>query len=188
MRRTLLTVALASVSLFAVGGIAQAQEPPVVPTPPAFAPPAPGPVTDPASAGAFAKLYAVQHASQFLGQRDRRRVRVTDADAACLQSPFLDTRFGCVFTLKVLVISRNRGWDNWGHGDSRSYSRNRHSNKRDHGRDHQRFRVRRYGCLGGLTIDAGPPPAVQLKFVECQRIHQGRDDITVEEPTPVAPA
>ena len=183
-------VALLALSAFAVPSSALAQAPGPPDVPPALAPPTPGPVTDPASAGVVAKAYAVQHAGQFLDQQDgrnRRRVRVTDADAACLQSPFLDSRFGCVFTLKVLVISRNRGWDDWGRGDSRSHPRARsagdggHGHKR-HDRNHQEhFRVRRYGCLGGLTIDAGPPPSVQLKFVECQRIHGGRDDFQVDE-------
>ena len=75
MRSTLLTVALAAVSLFAIGGTALAQDVPGVP-PPAFAPPTPAPVVDNDSAGAFAKLYAAQHAGDFLARtaaRARRR-------------------------------------------------------------------------------------------------------------------
>ena len=130
MRRTCLTVALAAMSLFALGGTALADDPPGVP--PAFAPPAVAPVTDVPSANAFAEKYANDNAGRFLNS-DRRRVRVIDADAACLQSPVVATRFGCVFTLKALVISRNRGWDNWGHGDSRSHPRARSANPRKHG-------------------------------------------------------
>jgi len=178
MRRTLLTVALAAVSLFAVGGVAQAQEPPVVPTPPAFAPPAPAPVTDVASAEAFTENYVTDNARRLLNQRDRRRVRVTNADASCLQSPFLVTRFGCVFTLRAFVIQRNRGWDNWGHGDSRG----RAASVRGGHERHRHFRVRRFGCLGFLRVDGGPAvtPTAQVIQVECRRIP--REDITVDEP------
>jgi hypothetical protein len=178
-------VALLALGAFAVPASAMADDPPVVPTPPEFAPPTPAPVTDVASAQNAAEDYASDNARRFL-RIGRSFVRVTDANAACLLSPVVDTRFGCVFTLKVLVITQRRhGWDNWGHGDSRSHSRSVRHGKRDHQRP--RFRVRRYGCLGGLTLDAGPPVNVQLKFVECSRVHGGRDDITVEEPTPVAP-
>lgn len=180
MRRTVLTAALAAVSLFAMGGLAQAQEPPVVPVPPEFAPPAPAPVVDADSAGAFAKLYVAQHAGDLLRQRDRHRVRVLDVDAACLQSPILATRFGCVFTLKALVIQRKHGWDNWGHGDSRN--RGRAASVRGGHERHRHFRARRFGCLGFLRIDGGPTvtPTATVINVECARIP--RDDITVDEP------
>ena len=181
MRRTLLTTALCAVSLFALGGVAQAQEPPVAPTPPEFAPPAPAPVTDTDTAGAFTKLYVAQHAGDLLRQRNHRRVRVTSADASCLQSPILATRFGCVFTLRAFVIQRNRGWDNWGHGDSRGRSASTHGKRHDRIR-HQHFRVRRFGCLGFLRVDGGPTvtPTAQVVQVECARIP--REDITVDEP------
>ena len=97
MRRTLLTAALAVASLFAVGGVAQAQTPP--PVAPEFAPPALAPVTDVPSAENFTKLYVSSNARRLLNT-DRRRVRVINAEAACLQSPIVETRFGCVFTLQ----------------------------------------------------------------------------------------
>jgi hypothetical protein len=179
MRRACLTAALAAVSLFAVGGVAQAQEPPVAPVPPAFAPPAVAPVVDVASAENFAENFVADNARRLLNQRDRRRVRVTDAVARCLQSPILATRFGCVFTLRAFVIQRNRGWDNWGHGDSRGHGRVASYKGKKHGRH---FRVRRFGCLGFLRINGGPAvtPTAQVVQVECARIP--REDITVDEP------
>ena len=118
MRRVLIGVAVAASSLLMFGGVAQAGDPPAEPTvPPAFAPPAPAPVVDNDSAADFAKDYADDNADRFLRQR-HRRVRVIDADAACLTSPVVATRFGCVFTLRALVINRDRGWDGWGHGGS----------------------------------------------------------------------
>jgi len=172
-------VPLLALAALAVPGAALAQEPPVVPVPPAFAPPAPAPVTDVESAQAFTEDYVTDHAAQFLNQ-NHRRVRVTDAQAACLQSPFLATRFGCAFTLKALVIQRNRGWDNWGHGDSRN--RGRAASVRGGHERHRHFRVRRFGCLGFLRVDGGPAvtPTAQALSLECPRIP--REDITVDEP------
>jgi len=168
--------------LLAIPGSALADDPPGVP--PAFAPPVVAPVVDVPSANAFAENYASDNARRFLNQ-DRRRVRVIDTNASCLQSPVLDTRFGCVFTLKALVIQRNRGWDNWGHGDARSASsRSRHNGRRHDREHHQRFRVRQFGCLGFLRIDGGPAvtPHATLVNVECARIPRG--DLTVDEVTP----
>ena len=184
MRRTCLTVAIAAMSVFALGGVAQATEPPGVP--PAFAPPVVAPVVDVPSANAFAENYASDNARRFLNQ-DRRRVRVIDTNASCLQSPIVDTRFGCVFTLNALVIQRNRGWDNWGHGDSRGRSASLHHSKRGHRGHHQeRFRVRQFGCLGFLRINGGPAvtPTAQVVNVECARIPRGDRQITED----VAPA
>ena len=176
--RKVLVAAVAASSLLMVGaGPAMAQDPPKSDeVPPAFVPPTPGPVVDEASAEAFAEDYADDNARRFL-RSDRRRVRVIDANARCLASPIVETRFGCVFTLRALVISRSRGWDGWGH-------KARASGKRgDDRRRHRRFRVRQYGCLGALTIDGGPTvtPTVQVRFVECARIPRG--DREVVEPT-----
>jgi hypothetical protein len=169
MRRVVLLAALAATSLFAFGSIAMAQDdPPADPPPAEFAPPTPGPVTDNASAGAFAKLYVAQHVRDLIGT-DRRRIRLLDANAACLQSPVLDTRFGCVFTLRALVISRRHGWD-WSNS-SRAHSSGQ--GRRDHGRGHnRRFRVRQVGCLGFLRINGGPAvtPTAEVVNVECARI------------------
>jgi hypothetical protein len=176
MRRVLMVAAVAASSLLMFGGVAQAQDPPAEPTvPPAFAPPTPAPVVDTDSAEAFAEGYATKNARRFLRQRDRRRVRVIDANAACLQSPILETRFGCVFTLRALVINRRGGWDHWGHASKAS--------KRGHRGHHRpRFRIRNYGCLGFLRIDGGPEvtPTAQLIDVECARVP--RDDIEAPEP------
>jgi hypothetical protein len=175
MRRVLIGVAVAASSLLMFGGVAQAGDPPAEPTvPPAFAPPTPAPVVDTDSAADFAKDYADDNADRFLRQR-HRRVRVIDADAACLQSPFVATRFGCVFTLRALVINRSRGWDGWGHA-SKASKRGGHSKHRRH------FKIRNFGCLGAITIDGGPEvtPSAQLRFVECGRVP--RDDIEAPEP------
>jgi hypothetical protein len=175
MRRVLMIAAVAASSLLMSGGIAQAGEPPAEPTvPPEFVPPTPAPVVDTDSAADFAKDYADDNADRFLRQR-HRRVRVIDADAACLQSPFVDTRFGCVFTLRALVISRDRGWDGWGHS-ARKSSHKGHKSHRRH------FRIRNFGCLGAITIDGGPEvtPSAQLRFVECGRVPRG--DIEAPEP------
>jgi hypothetical protein len=171
MHRSTLIAGLAATAALAVPSLALADDPP-----PAFAPPAPAPVVDNASAGAFAKIYVARNASSFLRQ-DRRRVRVVDAQASCLTSPFLATRFGCVFTLRAFVIQRRNGWDNWGH-DARKSSQ--HGNK--HRNRH--FRVRQFGCLGFLRINGGPAvtPSAQLVQVECARVPRG--DSEIEEPTP----
>lgn len=171
MRRLMLFAATAAVSLFAVGGVALAgDEPPIAPPPTAAPLPAPAPVIDVDTAAAFTKIYVARNAPRFLGQ-DRRRVRVVDVQSACLQSPVLATRFGCVFTLRAAVIQRSRGWD-WGHS------------ARLHGGHKQpRVRVRNFGCLGSLRINGGPTvtPTVSLVQVECARIP--RDDTLVVAPT-----
>ena len=71
MRRALTLAVLAAISLFALGGVAQAQEPPAPDQtlPPTFVPPAPAPVTDVASAEAFAEGYATRNAWRFLRER-----------------------------------------------------------------------------------------------------------------------
>ena len=179
MRRVLIAAAVSAVSLFASAGIAQAGEPPV---PPAFAPPAPAPVTDVTSAEAFAKLYVARNARDLLteggirGIRHRRFVRAIDVNSACLQSPILATRFGCVFTLRALVINRRNGWDGWGHGPKG------HSSKRGHTPPRPRFRIRNYGCLGFLRVNGGPTatPTAEVVAVECARVPRG--DITAPEP------
>ena len=120
MRRALLLAALMAVSLFALGGVAQAQDPPAPDQtlPPSFVPPAPAPVTDVDSAEAFATGYAERNAWRFLRQSPRR-VRVIDANAACLEHPVVALRFGCVFTVRALVIQRRHGW--WGHDSKRGH-------------------------------------------------------------------
>lgn len=174
-------VPLLCLGAFAVPSAALADDPPGVP--PAFAPPVVAPVVDVPSANAFAENYASDNARRFLNQ-DRRRVRVINTDASCLQSPVLATRFGCVFTLRALVINRIRGWDNWGHGDARSASSRGHKNRRHDRERHHRFRVRSFGCLGFLRINGGPAvtPTAQLINVECARIP--REDRDVDEVTP----
>ena len=189
MRRVLVVAAVAASSLLMFGGVAQAQDPPAEPTvPPAFAPPAPAPVVDTDSAEAFTLDYVSDNGRDILreggvrGLRDRRFVRVIDAQAACLQSPIVETRFGCVFTLRALVIQKRRGgWDNWGHGpkghDSKAKSRRGHR-----GNHRPRFRIRNYGCLGFLRVDGGPTatPTADVVQVECARVRRG--DIEAPEP------
>ena len=111
MRRVLLLVAVAAVSMLAFGGVAQAQDPPAPDQtlPPTFQPPGPAPVTDVASAEAFATSYATRNAWRFL-RESPRRVRVVDAAARCLAHPVVADRYGCVFTLRALVIQRRHGW------------------------------------------------------------------------------
>ena len=92
-------------------------------------------------------------------------------NAACLQHPVTLTRFGCVFTLRALVIQRRHGW--WGH------------KARSAGGKHKprpRFRIRTYGCLGLARIDGGPgvTPTVTVPLVDCQRVPRG--DFTAPEP------
>jgi hypothetical protein len=181
MRRVLIGVAVAASSLLMFGGVAQAGDPPAEPTvPPAFSPPVVAPVVDTDSAEAFAENYADDNARRFLRERRRNRVRVIDVNAACLQSPILETRFGCVFTLRALVINRQRGWDGWGHSSKARHSSKRGDDKRRHHRP--RFRIRNFGCLGFLRIDGGPTvePTAQLIDVECARVP--RDDIEAPEP------
>lgn len=173
------------VPLLAIGALAlpasaiAGDDPPVSPSPPEFAPPTPAPVVDNDTAAAFTKIYVARNASRFLGQ-DRRRVRVLNVESACLTSPVLATRFGCVFTLRAAVIQRRGGWD-WGH-DSRAHSA---SKRGGHKPRHRRARVRLFGCLGSLRINGGPSvqPTVDTVQVQCARIP--KDDSWVEEPTPV---
>lgn len=157
--RRVFVAALAASSLLLIGGTgaAVAQDLPEADPPAAFSPPAPAPVTDVASAEAFAKRYVAKNASRFLDQ-NRHRVRVINVNASCLQHPAVETRFGCVFTLKAHVIQRRHGWDGW--------------DDKDHSKKHKRFKVRTYGCLGALTIDGGPDvtPSARVRFVECSRI------------------
>ena len=182
MRRVCVMAAVAATSLFALGGVAQAQDPPAPDQtlPPSFQPPAPAPVTDVDSAEAFAEGYADRNAWRFL-RTSPRRVRVIDADAACLENPAVALRFGCVFTLRALVIERSRGW--WGHDNKYRASSRRGDDDRGHKR-HRRFRIRQYGCLGLLTVIGGPTPQGILRNVECARIPRG--DFTAPEPEPVA--
>ena len=176
MRRTLTVAALAVASLFAFGGVAQAQDPTV---PEAFSPPAPPTeVVDVAGAEAFAENYADDNANRFLRERSRN-VRVIDVNSACLQNPAVATRFGCVFTLRALVIQRRHGW--WGHDSKRG-----HYSKYDRKHRKPKFRIRQYGCIGLLTVVGGPgvEPQGILRAVECARIPRG--DMNAPEPEPVA--
>jgi len=171
MRRVLL-IAVLAVGALALPSAAQATDPPV---PPAFAPPVVAPVVDVPTAEAFAKAYATENARSFLRERRRNRVRVIDAASRCLQSPVLATRFGCVFTLRALVIQRRNGWDNWGHGSKLK-------SRRGHHRPRPRFRIRNFGCLGFLRVNGGPAvtPTGELVAVECARVPRG--DIVAPEP------
>jgi hypothetical protein len=175
MHRALLVAALTVASLFALGGTALADHtpPPVVtPTPPPpVVTPTPAPVTDNTTAANFARLYVARNAGTLLGVNGRR-VRVTADDAACLQSPVLATRFGCVFTLRALVIQqRNRYWVG-----ARTASR------RGHHPSPTPLRARQFGCLGFLRINGGPTvtPTAEVVNVECARIPRG----DWEGPTP----
>ena len=182
--RRFIVAAVAASSMLLVGGAgsALAQDPPVSEPPAEFAPPAPGPVVDTESAGAFAKLYVVRNSDRLSRER-RERVRVLNVESSCLQAPFLETRYGCVFTLRAAIISRRGGWD-WGHGHkAHKSSRGDDNDRRHRGRDrdrNRRFRVRFVGCIGALRVDAGPPPSAQLQALECRRIQ--RDDEEVVAP------
>ena len=174
--RKVLVAAIAASSMLLLPGSALAQDPPAE-----FAPPAPAPVVDTTSAGAFAKLYVVRNSDRLT--RDRReRVRVLNVESTCLQAPFLETRYGCVFTLRAAIISRRGGWD-WGHDrDHKARVASRGGDDR-RGRDrdrNRRFRVRFVGCIGALRVDAGPPPSATLQAVECRRLQ--RDDEEVVAP------
>ena len=168
MHRSIITAATAALFLFAGSGVAQAQDPEEK-VPPAFSPPAPAPVVDQASAEAFMEGYAAQNAGRFLRQ-DRRRVRVFDVNAACLEHPVIADRFGCVFTLRAAVIlRRSRGWDGWDHKAATPASR---------GKGRPRFRIRNYGCLGLARVIGGPTvtPSVTVPLVECARVPRGDYD------------
>ena len=173
MRRVLLLVAVAAASMLALGGTAAAQDPPAPDQtlPPTFVPPAPAPVVDTDGAAAFTERYVSRNAWRFL-RESPRRVRVIDANAACLEHPVIAARFGCVFTLRALVIQRRSGW----HG----YPSKSGPPK------HRRVRVRQYGCLGALTVVGGPTatPTGIVRFVECARVPRG--DLSAPEPTPVS--
>ena len=180
MRRSLVVAAATATMLLTGASTALAQDP--APDAPEFAPPAVTEVTDVASAEAFSEGYVAREADEFLNQ-SRRRVRVYDVQTSCLVSPILETRFGCVFTLKALVISRSRGWHDWDH--KASVSSRGGDDRKKHKRHKPRIRIRNYGCLGALTIDGGPgvEPEVDVRFVECARIPRG--DREVEAPAPV---
>jgi hypothetical protein len=178
-------VPLLAIGAFALPATALAgDDPPVTPAPPEFAPaPAPQSVTDVPSANAFVKAYVARQAAEQL-RTQRNRVRVLDVQSSCLQSPLLDTRFGCVFTLRAAVINRRGGWDYWrGHDRARSASVRGGDDRRGNRNRHRRFRVRVIGCLGGLTVNGGPTvtPTVQVRFLECARIAR-------EDSEAVAPA
>jgi len=164
---------LLSLSLVGAVGTAQAQEDD--PVPPAFAPPAPAPVTDADSAALFLEGYVADNARRFL-RTDRRRVRVIDVNATCLQHPVTLTRYGCAFTLRALVIQRRHNWRNWGHG-----SKARTSGKRGEKPRH-RVRIRTFGCLGIARIDApaAGTPTVRIPLADCVRVP--RRDLVAPEP------
>lgn len=181
MRKYLVGAAVAASMLVGGASPALAQDPADKTVPPEFSPPAPAPVVDVASAEAFMERYAARNSSRFLDQ-NRRRVRVLDVNAACLEHPVLADRFGCVFTLRALVIRRDRGWDGWGGHDKAEPARAAGGNR---GR---RFRIRTYGCLGLARIIGGPTvtPSVTVPLIECARVPRG--DWDAPEPTPtVAP-
>ena len=189
MRRFLAgAVISASALCLAGGGTAFAQDPADKTAPPEFAPPAPAPVVDEASAEAFASRYAARNTSRFLGVRNSpRRVRVLSAEARCLEHPVIADRFGCVFRVRALVIRRNRGWDGYPgghHGDDKAIAASRGDDRGDRKRG-RRVRVREFGCLGLLRIVGGPTvtPQVTVPLVECARAP--RPDWDLPEPTPV---
>lgn len=170
--RRVLTVAACAASMLLMGGVgaAQASDPdPAVP--PAFSPPTATPVTDVTSAEAFARRYAARNAARFLGV-NRSRVRVVDANSACLEHPIIAARFGCVITLRALVIQRRHNWRNWEGASAASKS----STPR------RRVRIRTFGCLGLLRIVGGPSvtPSVTVPLIECARAPRG--DYTAPEP------
>jgi hypothetical protein len=174
--RSILIAAVAAASLLAPASAMAGDDPaPDGTLPPAFTLPAPTPVTDVATAETFTQNYASRNAPRFLGS-DRRRTRVTDVQARCLEHPVIADRFGCIFTLRASVWERGR---NWGHS---SRLKSRHGD--DHGnrgRD-RRVRVRNFGCLGALSITGGPTatPSATLRFVECARVPRG--DYLAPEP------
>jgi len=177
MRRSL-AAAAAAVSMLAVGATpALAGDPaPDQTLPPAFAPPAPAPVTDVATAEAFAQDYAARNANRFLGS-DRRRTRVFDAQARCLEHPVVADRFGCVFTLRAATWDRGR--------DRGHYARKASTRGDDHGnrgRRDRRVRVRQFGCLGLLSVIGGPTvtPTATLRAIDCVRVPRG--DYNAPEP------
>ena len=180
MHRFIVAAFVAVAAMFGITGVAAGQDPapeqPIVP--PAFAPPGPAPVTDVATAEAFAESYAARNASRYL-RTDRRRVRVLDANAACLAHPVLANRYGCVFALRALTIQRSRGWDGW---DKRPVATPSSRRGGDHGDRHhgRRFRIRTFGCLGLATVIGGAAPQGITRFVECARVPRG--DLVAPEP------
>lgn len=126
-----------------------------VPVPPAF-------VTTLPEANLFARYIAITRAGDFIGE-GRHRVRVTQADTSCLQSPAEAGLFGCVFALRVSSVDRGHGWD------ARTA---RKSSRRGHG--NPRPRVRNFGCLGELTIQGGVgvTPSAAIRFIRCARLPQ----------------
>jgi hypothetical protein len=170
--RSILIAAVAAASLLAPASAMAGDPAPNQDLPPAFVPPAPTPVTDVATAEAFTTQYATNNASRFLNS-DRRRTRVTDVQARCLEHPVIADRFGCIFTLRAAVWERSR----WGH----SARLKRHGNPHPQSQP-RRIRVRNFGCLGALSITGGPTvtPSATLRFVECARVPRG--DYLAPEP------
>lgn len=178
MRRTLAVAAVTVAACLGFTGVVAAQDPAEPVVPPAFVPPGPAPVTDVATAEAFAESYATRNAWRYLRQSPRR-VRVLDANAACLAHPVTADRYGCVFTLRAAVIFRSRGWSGWDKHRPVATPTSRG------GKHHKpRFRIRQYGCLGLATVIGGANPQGITRFVECVRVP--RSDITAPEPEPVA--
>ena len=99
-------------------------------------------------------------------------MRVLDANAACLEHPAVENRFGCVFTLRALTIERRHGW----RGYESKYKSSRYKHRKP------RFRVRQYGCLGALTVVGGDAPQGVVRFVECARIPRGDSMVPMPEP------
>ena len=175
--RSFLAVAATAASMLLIGGAgtALAQDPVEPVVPPAFVPPAPTPVTDTATAAAFTERYAARNAWRFLRQNPRR-VRVVDTNAACLAHPVIADRYGCVFTLRALVIERrHRGWDGWDHDKPVATPSSRRG-----GHGHKRFRIKTYACLGLATVIGGTNPQGITRFVECARVPRG--DLVAPEP------
>ena len=167
MRRALTLAVLAAISLFALGGVAQAQTARARPDVAAgVPPPAPAPVTDVATAEAFAEGYAARNASRFLAAP--RNVRTIDAKPRCLAHPVIADRYGCVFTLRALVIQRGR------------LVARPPTPRPARPSASPRSGSARYGCLGALTVVGGAAPQGIVRFVECSRVPRG--DLVAPEP------
>ena len=77
-------------------------------------------------------------------------------------------RYGCVFTLRALVIQAPARLARLPAARAARPSIGRVS------------RIRRYGCLGALTVVGGATPQGIVRFVECARVPRG--DLVAPEP------
>jgi hypothetical protein len=167
--------------------------PVVVPTPPAPAqpiviPPAPVPlrVVDVPSANAFTRAFAIRNAPRFL-RADRNRVRVTDVNTTCLQSPVSSGNFGCVFAIQAAVVVRNSHRYGW--GDVAPARAARAASRGGGDKHNRRVRVERFGCLGEIDIAGGPTvqPVASVDFLDCARIPNSVTDVPIVTPLPTSP-